>query len=365
MTMAGLAGWPSPGLINRKRLRLGLLLTSLLLALWLAASFAVAYRLTRRDRPPFNEPVPAVSWGKVEPHRLRTRDGQEVGAWFVRGDEQAPSVLLLHGNGGSRIQCLDRAELLAAEGCTLLLVSLRAHGDSTGEFNDIGYSARHDVIAAVEFLERHRPGKPIVVLGASLGAAAAVFASGELAHRVMGYILESPYKDLKTAVRNRTENALPPVLDELAYRGLLLVSCWILPDLNKISPLAAIGGIPGDVPVLILAGGDDRHARPEEARALHDRVRAHSRLIVFEQGGAHELPLCGAAALPTGDGRVHPGGTGGMYRSGSCFACAPLNPISPPLPHPPGSRRSACPVHGHRSGASDTLDSEACLSPTC
>ena len=60
------------------------------------------------------------------------------------------------------------------------------------------------MIAAVEFLERHRPGKPIVVLGASLGAAAAVFASGELAHRVQGYILESPYKDLKTAVRNRS-----------------------------------------------------------------------------------------------------------------------------------------------------------------
>ena len=182
------------------------------------------------------------------------------------------------------------AELLAAEGCTVLLVSLRAHGDSTGEFNDIGYSARHDVIAAVEFLERYRPGKPIVVLGTSLGAAAAVFASGELAHRVAGYILESPYKDLKTAVRNRTENALPPGLDWIAYRGLLLVSSWILPDLNKISPLAAIGGIPGDVPVLILAGGDDRHARPEEAQALHDRVRAHGRLIVFEHGGHMNFP---------------------------------------------------------------------------
>jgi pimeloyl-ACP methyl ester carboxylesterase len=288
--MARLAAWLSPGLINRKRLRLGLVLTGLLVALWLAASFAVAYRLTRRDRPTFLEPVPAVSWGKFEPHRLRTRDRQEIGAWFVRGDAQAPSVLLLHGNGASRGQCLYRAELLAAEGCTLLLVSLRAHGDSTGEFNDIGYSARHDVVAACEFLERQCPGKPIVILGASLGAAAAVFASGELAHRVAGYVLESPYKDLKTAVRNRTEIALPPVLDELAYRGLLLVSRGILPHLNKISPLDAIGGIPGNVPVLILAGSDDRHARPEEARALYDRVRTHGRLVVLEHGGHMDFP---------------------------------------------------------------------------
>jgi uncharacterized protein len=291
MAMAGLAGWLSPGTISGRRLRVGLLLTSLVVACWLGASLAVAYRLTRCHCPPFEEPVPVISWGRVEPQRLRTRDGQEIGAWFVRGEEKAPSVLLLHGNGGSRMACLSRAELLAAEGCAVLLVSLRAHGDSTGEFNDIGYSARHDVVAAVEFLERHRPGKPIVVLGASLGAAAAVFASGELAHRVLGYILESPYKDLKTAVRNRTQNALPPVFDELAYRGLLLVSRWILPDLNRISPLAAIGGIPGDVPVLILAGSDDRHARLDEAYALCDRVRTHGRLIVFEHGGHMNFPF--------------------------------------------------------------------------
>jgi pimeloyl-ACP methyl ester carboxylesterase len=278
--------------LNRRRLALVvvLVLACLLLAVWLTASLVVAYRLTRRDRPRFAEPVPTVSWGTLEPHRLRTGDGQELGAWLVRGNERAPSVVLLHGNGACRIACLGRAEVLAAAGCTLLLVSLRAHGDSTGEFNDIGYSARHDVLAAIEFLERYRPGKPIVVYGASLGAAAAVFASGALAHRVQGYILESPYKDLKTAVRNRTENALPPPLDWIAYLGLRTVSWFILPDLEKISPLAAIGGVPGDVPVLILAGSDDRNARPEEARALHDRVRSHARLIVFEHGGHMNYP---------------------------------------------------------------------------
>jgi alpha-beta hydrolase superfamily lysophospholipase len=163
-----------------------------LLALWLAASFAVAYRLTRRHRPPFHEPIPAVSWARFESHRLRTSDGQELGAWLIAGTGVGPSVVMLHGNGGSRIHCLRRAEMLAAEGCTLLLVSLRAHGDSTGEFNDIGYGARHDVVAAVDFLERERPGIPIVIHGASLGAAAALFASAALGHRVSGYLLESP-----------------------------------------------------------------------------------------------------------------------------------------------------------------------------
>jgi pimeloyl-ACP methyl ester carboxylesterase len=288
--MVGLMGFERLRFLRRCPLVWALLLITLLLVLWLSASFAVAYRLTRRHRPPFHEPVPAVSWARFESHRLRTRDGQELGAWLIQGTEQAPSVVLLHGNGGSRIHCLSRAEMLAAEGCTLLLVSLRAHGDSTGEVNDIGFSARHDVVAAVEFLERSRPGKPILVHGASLGAAAALFASEALGHRVSGYILESPYKDLKTAVRNRTENALPPLLDWIAFRGLLTAASFVLPHWEQISPLAAIGGIPGDVPVLILAGSEDRSARLEEAKALHERVRSHASLVLFERGGHMNFP---------------------------------------------------------------------------
>jgi alpha-beta hydrolase superfamily lysophospholipase len=277
-----------PRLISRRLIR-GMRITIIVLALWLILSWAVAYRLTRRPHPWFAEPVPSVTWGEVEAHRLRSRDGHELGAWLVRGNDEAPSVLLLHGNGGSRGKCLDRAAILAGEGCTVLLISLRAHGDSTGAFNDIGYGARHDVIAAIDFLERHRPGRPIVVQGTSMGAAAALFASGELGLRVRGYILESPYQDLKTAVWNRIENALPPLLDRIVFRGLMLVSPLVLPALERISSVAAIEATPGEVPVLILAGGQDRRARPEEALAHFDRVRSHGTLMIFE--GADHLRM--------------------------------------------------------------------------
>jgi alpha-beta hydrolase superfamily lysophospholipase len=272
-------------LITRRRIKLGLRLAGVLLTLWLLASLAVAYGLTKRLRPPFSEPVPAAAWGQFECHRLKTRDGEEIGAWFVRCRDSGPSVLLLHGIGASRSACLGRAEMLVKRGCAVLMITLRAHGDSSGEYNDMGYSARHDVVAAVDFLERRRPGRPIVVHGLSMGGAAALFAAGELAHRVRGYILESPYRDLKLAVRNRVENALPHGLDWIAYAGLRAVSPLVLPDLEKISPVSAIGAIPSDVPVLILAGGEDPVARPAEARALHDRIRSHGSLILFEHAG--------------------------------------------------------------------------------
>jgi alpha-beta hydrolase superfamily lysophospholipase len=276
--------------ITRRRFKLGLLALGVLLTLWLLASLGVAYRLTRRSQPPFPEPVPAADWGQFESLRLRTSDGQEIGAWFVAGAGDEPAVLLIHGVAASRSACLGRAKMLAALGCSVLMISLRAHGDSTGDFNDMGYSARHDVVAAVDFLERRCPGRPIVIHGLSMGGAAAVFASGGLAHRVKGYILESPYRDLKTAVRNRTENALPPVLDRIAYSGLLVVSPLVLPDLEKISLIEAIGGIPPDVPVLILAGSEDPVARPEEAQAILERIHSHGRLVLLEHAGHMNFP---------------------------------------------------------------------------
>jgi pimeloyl-ACP methyl ester carboxylesterase len=65
----------------------------------------------------------------------------------------------------------------------------------------------------------------------------------------------------------------------------LLVAPLVLPDLEKIAPVEAIAGVPADVPVLILAGGEDRSARPEEARAIFERVRSHGRFVLFENGG--------------------------------------------------------------------------------
>ena len=168
-----------------------------------------------------------------------------------------------------------------------MLISMRAHGDSTGDFNDIGYSARHDVAAAVDFLERRRPGRPIVILGVSLGSAAAAFAAGELGERVAGYVLESPFADLKTAVRNRTRAYLPTPLDQIAYLGLRAAGMAILPNLDAIAPAAAVADVPADVPVLILAGEADRRATPEEARAVFDRVRSHARLVMFP-GARHK-----------------------------------------------------------------------------
>jgi pimeloyl-ACP methyl ester carboxylesterase len=122
-----------------------------------------------------------------------------------------------------------------------------------------------------------------------MGAAAAIFAGGELGERVSGYILESPYRDLHRAVRNRTSLYLPPVLDYIAYAGVALVGPLILPDANCISPIDHVGDIPRSVPVLFLSGTRDERASSSEARELCDCIAGHARLILFDGAGHGSL----------------------------------------------------------------------------
>jgi len=258
-------------------------------AFWLFSSYAVAYRFTRRLHPVHPEPAPAISWGTIESFRLSTSDGEKLGAWYVDGRPNEPVMLLLHGHGGNRSHSLPRGEMAASFGCSVMMISLRANGDSTGDFDDIGYSARHDVVSAVDWIQKEHPHRPVVIWGQSMGAAAAVFAAQELGERVQGYILECLYQDLRTAVRNRTAYFLPLGMDRLAYLGLLTVSPLVLPETDKISPLEAIGKMPASTPILIMAGCCDRRARPEEARALYERVQSHAQLVLFDRADHLQL----------------------------------------------------------------------------
>jgi len=128
------------------------------------------------------------------------------------------------------------------------------------------------------------------VWGQSLGGASARYVAEGLGSHIRGYIIECPYRDLRTAVWNRTRAYLPPVLNDLAYFGLITVASLAMPDFDAHSLLEAAAAVPASVPVLVLAGGSDSRARPEEARAISDRIPGGAELVVFERAEHLQLP---------------------------------------------------------------------------
>lgn len=264
-----------------------MLLVPVLVVSWFGVFWVLAWKLTGRHAPLTPEAIPSVDWASFRELRLRTSDGEELGAWLDETPgRNGPVVLITHGNGGKRTDALHVAEWAARAGMRSLLITHRAHGDSSGERNDFGYSARHDIVAAVRLLRELDPDAQIVVWGRSLGSAAALFAAPELSGEVAGYIVECPYHDLQTAIRHRMDLRLPPPLSTVATLSFRAVAPVALPQMKLISPVKAAANVPADLPVLVLCGGRDRRARTFEASAIHSALGQRSEFVLIE-GGDH------------------------------------------------------------------------------
>ena len=258
----------------------------LLVAGWLAASGFAAHALTARPRAPRAEVAPEDF--EVESLRLTSADGVELGAWFHAGTPGRALVLLVHGMDGSRSSMEMAMRRLAARGHGSLAVTLRGFGDSEGDRLDFGIHAREDVLAASAALESRAGGAPLVVIGQSLGAAATLFAARELGARVAGYVLEAPYLTLEKACRDRLALRLPPVLDELAFRGLALWTPLFLPaDFDEIRPIDACVELPTTARALFVAGSQDLLAPSADVRAMSLAARAPSEFVELA-GRSHE-----------------------------------------------------------------------------
>lgn len=85
------------------------------------------------------------------------------------------TMVLLHGMYGGILQLLPQALHFAERGYRVVLVDLRAHGQSGGRYVTFGVREREDLAALVDALRaRDRVVRPLVLYGTSLGAAVAL-----------------------------------------------------------------------------------------------------------------------------------------------------------------------------------------------
>lgn len=245
-----------------------------------ASGLLAAFALSHRWSDPVAEHVPASAG--VETLELRTDDAQIVRAWLFAPEALGATVVMLHGWRGSRSTTAHRAAALAQRGHAVLTPSLRAHGDSAGTSYDFGRAAWRDVAACIDAALERRPGRPIVLVGFSYGAAVAAEAAAREGSRVDGLVLDSGFASLRDAVRNRCELFLPPVAEDLAAWGLFAAAPFVFPELDDVAPERCCALIEPGIPVLILRGGRDERVTASEADRLATAAGVRSTLVVFD-----------------------------------------------------------------------------------
>jgi alpha-beta hydrolase superfamily lysophospholipase len=231
------------------------------------------------------------AWEKVSPAAgieavaFRASDGVELKGWWWRGSDPSRAVLLLHGLVANRLQMLPRAKWLHQLGYSVLLFDFRGCGESGGHAT-LGYDERLDVAAALQFLREKESGAAIVLLGQSMGAAAAVMAVDQW-EGVKGAVLEHLYDRIESAIRARVRRRVGWL--EPALSPLLL---WQVPARLGFPPaaLAPVERISkARCPVLLGYGGIDPTVSVEGVRALFMAGPHPTTLWSLQQAGHEDL----------------------------------------------------------------------------
>ncbi|MDO4197371.1 MAG: alpha/beta hydrolase [Erysipelotrichaceae bacterium] len=144
---------------------------------------------------------------KVTKVSIKSFDGLKLYAYKIVNHEDAPFMLMVHGISNNKENMFSRAVEFDKLGYNLLLIDLRACGESEGEYITYGQKESIDILLWCRYLKIKHPNAPVVLYGTSLGAASVMMASSLGLDKNVKCIVEdcgysSLYEELDYVIRH-------------------------------------------------------------------------------------------------------------------------------------------------------------------
>lgn len=213
------------------------------------------------------------------------QDGVKLYGWFIKPKNKMPVLLHFHGQAESILSHQDIALYCIEKGYGLFMLSYRGHYKSSGYPTEQGLY--NDAQAAIKQLKKLGVDKDKIILwGHSLGSVVAVETA--LKNNVLGIILQSPIKEIKSAAidvynfyltRFRLKIFTPMALKHIKKINFVQK----FDNFNKIKDIKC--------PILILHSKSDDVAPYENSLVLAEQNQ-NTKLYLCEEGNHWNADWC-------------------------------------------------------------------------
>jgi pimeloyl-ACP methyl ester carboxylesterase len=184
------------------------------------------------------------------------------------------TALVLHGNAGSALDRAHYAAALQPRGVEVVLLEYPGYGPRPGAPTHA--SLTRAATDGLDLLAAARGGRPIWVVGESLGSGVAAAATAARPQVVRGLLLVTPFADLGAVAHHHF-----PILPATALR-------------DRFRPARDLTAFEG--PAVVVVAGRDEVVPPEEGRALYAALRGPKRLVEQPGAGHDTVDLSARAA---------------------------------------------------------------------
>lgn len=205
--------------------------------------------------------------GAVELRDLRVGSSQLYGLYLPA--EHAERALLFFGGNGEYVAVqVPELETLHDLGADVLAVDYPGYGGSEGHPSET--SIAEAGLAAYDELARRAPGRPIAVIGRSLGSFAALHVAAE--REVESVVLLAPFTSLRT----------------LAARTMPFVPVRLLLR-HRLDNLATLERV--EVPIVVIHNRDDEIVPFEMGEAVAAAASESGKLVESDGGGHNSMAI--------------------------------------------------------------------------
>ena len=181
----------------------------------------------------------------------------------------------------------------AESGYNILVIDQRAHGNSDGKYNSIGFKEHKDVLAWGALLHEQYGVNAIWLHGICIGASCAMFAltNPSCPEYFVGMTAEGMYPNFYESFKNHMIALKKPV-----FPCLDLVERLVRKEIGitmKHGPIDVIGRL--NKPLLMLHSREDLYSLPETAIQLFEKCKSTKDIVWFEHGAHSQLRFADTA----------------------------------------------------------------------